>query len=189
VKQVLQVNGFTRSATTYTYTAVKLAFPQLEVTHSHDYLDLSYRAQTEAFVLACVRNPLDAIASTLVQINKENGNNAVIEQIITNNIKHLYVINKFKDKIIVSLFDDVVKDYNPLLAKVSKKYNLKKVEVLKEDVVKNLPQLEGEEHLRFGRMPRDNDALKETALARLNKPIFSSLLKKALNLYSEISEK
>jgi hypothetical protein len=187
--QVLQVNGFTRSGTTYTYTAVKLAFPQFQVEHSHNYLDLSWRVKTNQPTIACVRNPIDTLVSSLIQRNIEKSNQETIKQCIKKYTQHLYIINSVKDNTIVSFFDDVIKDFNPLLQAVSERYNCKLMPISKEDIVVEIPKYGSNEDLRFGRLPRNNIELKQYALNRLNEPNYSELLNKATDLYNKIRDK
>lgn len=188
MKQVLQVNGFTRTASTYTYTAVKLAFPEYEVTHTHDYLDLGYRALTNQPVIATIRNPLDTIASTLVQINKEQSINTA-KQIIENYIKHLHLINIHKDKIIVSTFEQVTNDFNIVLNNISEFYNINHLPISLDDIKNNLPEYKDpQEDLRFGRFPRNNNYLKGVALETLKNNVLSGLLNKANNIYGDIND-
>lgn len=189
MEQVLQVNGFTRSGTTYTYTAVKLAFPQFKVEHSHDYLDLSWRVKTNKPTIVCVRNPIDTLVSSLIQRNLEKSNQVLIEQCIKKYTQHLYIINSVKDNVIVSFFDNVIKDFNPLLQSISKKYSCKLTIISKENILADIPKYDSNEDLRFGRLPRNNDELKQYALNRLNEPVYSQLLNKATDLYNKIREK
>lgn len=189
MNQVLQVNGYTRSGTTYTYTAVKLAFPHVKVEHSHDYLDLSWRVKTDSPVVVCVRNPIDTLVSSLLHRRLENANQESIEECIKKYTQHLYIINSVKNSAIISFFDDVIKDFEPLLLQVSKKYNYELATVSKEDIIENMPKYNSNDDLRYGRLPRNNNDLKQRALARLAEPVYFNLLQKATRLYSEIGKK
>lgn len=186
MRQDIQVNGFTRSGTTYTYTAIKLAFPDLEVLHSHDYLDLGWRVKNNKESVACIRNPIDTIVSTLLHRNSENNNKHIIKSIIDDYIKHLKVIDLVKNDIIISIFDDIIKDFNPLLDQISGKYKHKGFSISKEQIIADMPKYKNDEDLRLGRLPRNNSDLKKNAVSSLNNIEYYDALEQANSLYIKI---
>jgi hypothetical protein len=186
VRPVLQVNGFFRSATTYTQSVVKLAFPQLDVKHSHSPAFIEKRIENNNLIVACIRNPIDSISSCIILMGQENQPDHVIEGTIKKNISSLSAIKEAKDSVVISNFEDIVKDYQPLLREISKKYGYEYTVPLYEKVIELLPKMQGDEYIRSGRLPRDSSNLKSIALNRLDSPVFKSYLDESLDIYNQI---
>ena len=185
-RPVLQVNGFFRSATTYTQSVVKLAFPQLDVKHSHSPAFIEKRIENNNLIVACIRNPIDSISSCIILMGQENQPDHVIEGTIKKNISSLSAIKEAKDSVVISNFEDIVKDYQPLLREISKKYGYEYTVPLYEKVIELLPKMQGDEYIRSGRLPRDSSNLKSIALNRLDSPVFKSYLDESLDIYNQI---
>jgi len=185
-RSVLQVNGFFRSATTYTQSTVKLAFPQLDVKHSHLPAFIEKRIENNHLIVACIRNPIDSISSCIGLMGQENQPDHAIENIIKKNISSLSAIKKAKGSIVISNFEDIVTDYQPLLREISNKYGYEYTVPSYKKVIELLPKMQGDEYIRAGRLPRDSSNLKTIALNRLDSPIFKRYLDESLEIYNQI---
>jgi hypothetical protein len=185
-RPVLQVNGFFRSATTYTQSAVKLAFPQLDVKHSHLPAFIKKRIENNHLIVACIRNPIDSISSCIILMGQENQPDHVIEGTIKKNISSLSAIKEAKGSIVISNFEDIAKDYQPLLREISNKYGYEYTVPSYEKVIELLPKMQGDEYIRAGRLPRDSSNLKAIALSRLDSPGLRKHLDESLTIYNEL---
>jgi hypothetical protein len=185
-KPVLYVNGFFRSATTYTYSIIKLAFPQLNVKHGHSPLFIKKGIENNNPIVACIRNPIDSISSAILLMNQENGSDDSIKDIIKKNIDSLSAINKEVNSVVVSNFEDIIKDHKPILKKISDKYGYEHVVPEYDNIARFLPKMQGDELIRAGRLPRDSYRLKSISLSRLEDEKFKPLLDQSLSLYNSL---
>ena len=115
------LEGFPRSANTFSYVALKNIAPKLKIAHHlHLPVQIISGVKQKKPVVILIRRPKDAIISLLLRNSKININDA---------IKHYEVFYKialkYKDKIIIAEFNNVIKDFNIIIKKINKKSNLK----------------------------------------------------------------
>ena len=114
------LEGFPRSANTFSYVALKDVHPNLNIAHHlHLPIQIILGVKRKIPVVVLIREPKDAILSLLLRDSRMN-----LDSAIRNYVSFYKIAIKFRDDIIVADFNDVIVDFNIIIAKINLKFNI-----------------------------------------------------------------
>lgn len=114
------LEGFPRCANTFSYVALKDVHPNLNIAHHlHLPIQIILGVKRKIPVVVLIREPKDAILSLLLRDSRMN-----LDSAIRNYVSFYKIAIKFRDDIIVADFNDVIVDFNIIIAKINLKFNI-----------------------------------------------------------------
>lgn len=114
------IEGYPRSANTFAVAGIKLAQnDQINIaSHRHEIGHIRYALQLHKPVIVLIRNPIDAIVSFIIR------EDVSISFSINYYIYYYKKVNKYKNRVLILKFDEIIDHLDKSIDKINKKFNL-----------------------------------------------------------------